>query len=443
MKKIFALLLAVTMLAALSVTALADFTYEGLFTDYDVLTPGEISFSYVGETSATAFPRGGGTLECLIDGEHLAAPTTHTDKGIVLVCNDFIKPEYERKNGQTIQASEAIPVFSFTLTYGEEVTFDSVYLSLFYMAFDCVCAPGEHKVVVETSDDGELWIPVGTDGSFYFRDNQPIYTGNKDPYSEEIVVPLGEEVTAQYVRLSFKFKELDAADDYWDYYTNVYEWCGFTELGVAQYAGGDEVPPMTQEEAAAPDVVLEGLWYAESEEGVISVVDFSTSGVMKMMNFEAEDFEANGVLGTALTTVEYPYVAEADYIVADQDGEKLVLFVTFGEGTLELDDGEDPLVFDAYVPEEPEVSEEESSEPEESSEEESSEPEESSEEEPSEPEESSEAPATSTPATSTPATSSEAPAEDGGDSTLLIVIIAVVAVVIIGVVVVVVIKKKK
>ncbi|MBQ8323868.1 MAG: hypothetical protein IJX82_01795 [Clostridia bacterium] len=440
MKKIFALLLAVTMLAALSVTALADFTYEGLFTDYDVLTPGEISFSYVGETSATAKPQGGGTLECLIDGEHFASPTNFSDKGIVLVCNDFIKPDYEVDMAMAYQNPEAIPVFSFTLTYGEEVTFDSVYLSLFYMAFDCVCAPGEHKVVVETSDDGELWIPVGTDGSFYFRDNQPIYTGNKDPYSEEIVVPLGEEVTAQYVRLSFKFKELDAADDYWDYYTNVYEWCGFTELGVAQYAGGDEVPPMTQEEAAAPDVVLEGLWSLEAEEGVISVVDFSTSGVMKMMNFEAEDFEANGVLGTALTTVEYPYVAEADYIVADQDGEKLVLFVTFGEGTLELDDGEEPLVFDAYVPEEPEVSEEESSQPEESSEE----PEESSEEpEESSEEESVEAPATSAPATSTPATSSEAPAEDGGDSTLLIVIIAVVAVVIIGVVVVVVIKKKK
>ncbi|MBE6579882.1 MAG: hypothetical protein E7651_08790 [Ruminococcaceae bacterium] len=439
MKKIFALLLAVTMLAALSVTALADFTYEGLFTDYDVLTPGEISFSYVGETSATAFPRGGGTLECLIDGEHLAAPTTHTDKGIVLVCNDFIKPEYERKNGQTIQASEAIPVFSFTLTYGEEVTFDSVYLSLFYMAFDCVCAPGEHKVVVETSDDGELWIPVGTDGSFYFRDNQPIYTGNKDPYSEEIVVPLGEEVTAQYVRLSFKFKELDAADDYWDYYTNVYEWCGFTELGVAQYAGGDEVPPMTQEEAAAPDVVLEGLWYAESEEEeTVLLMDLTTPGVMKTYLYGLEDFNANGQAATVIEENELPYVAEADYIVVEMDGMKNVLFVTVGEDTIEMDEGEGPVLYEPYVPEEPEVSEEESSEPEESSKDE-----ESSEDESSEPEESSEAPATSAPATSTPATSSEAPAEDGGDSTLLIVIIAVVAVVIIGVVVVVVIKKKK
>ena len=115
------------------------------------------------------------------------------------------------------------------------------------MAFDCVCAPGEHKVIVETSEDGNLWIPVGEDGSFYFRDNQPLYSDVKDPYSEEIVVPLGEEVTAQYVRLSFKFKELEAADDYWGYYTNVYEWCGYTELGVALYADGEEPVPMAKE----------------------------------------------------------------------------------------------------------------------------------------------------------------------------------------------------
>ena len=433
MKKIFALLLAVCMLAALSLTAAADFTYEGLFTDYDVLTPSEIAFSYDGETSATAYPRGGGTLECLIDGEHLAAPTTHTDKGIVLVCNDFIKPEYERKNGQAIQASEAIPTFSFTLTYEEEVTFDAVYLSLFYMAFDCVCAPGEHKVVVETSEDGSLWVPVGEDGSFYFRDNQPIYSDEKDPYSEEIVVPLGEEVTSQYVRLSFKFKELEAADDYWGYYTNVYEWCGYTELGVALYAGGDEPAPMTKEEAEAPDLVLEGLWYAEVQEGFVNVMDFTTPGTVKVTVYEASDFEENGILATQTGTTEYTYVAETDYIVADMDGEKQVLFVTFAEGSIELDDGNEAILLEEYVPVVPEVSEEESSE------DVPSEPEESSEDEESE-ETSAETPATSTAESS--ADTSAAPAEDG-DSTLLIVIIAVVAVVVIGVVAFIVIKRKK
>lgn len=434
MKKIFALMLAVCMLAALSLTAAADFTYEGLFTDYDVLTPSEIAFSYDGETSATAYPRGGGTLECLIDGEHLAAPTTHTDKGIVLVCNDFIKPGYEANMSQAIQPLDAIPTFSFTLTYEEEVTFDAVYLSLFYMAFDCVCAPGEHKVVVETSEDGSLWVPVGEDGSFYYRDNQPIYSGNKDPYSEEIVVPLGEEVTSQYVRLSFTFKELEEADPYWDYYTNVYEWCGYTELGVALYAGGDEPAPMTKEEAEAPDLVLEGLWYME-ETDTTTVFDFTTPGVMKAIGYEIADFAENGMDAEAKATVEFPYVAEAEYIVVDMDDTTVVFYVTFAEGSIELDDGNEAILLEEYVPVVPEVSEEDSSEdvpsePEESSEE----PEESSEEE------SVEAPATSTAEPS--ADTSAAPAEDG-DSTLLIVIIAVVAVVVIGAVAFIVIKRKK
>ena len=432
MKKIFALLLAVCMLAALSLTAAADFVYEGLFAEYDVLTPAEIGFSFEGETGCTAMPQSGGTLACLIDGEHLANPTHFSDKGIVLVRNDFVKPGYEENMSQAIQPLDAIPTFSFTLTYEEEVTFDAVYLSLFYMAFDCVCAPGEHKVIVETSEDGNLWIPVGEDGSFYFRDNQPLYSDVKDPYSEEIVVPLGEEVTAQYVRLSFKFKELEAADDYWGYYTNVYEWCGYTELGVALYADGEEPVPMTKEEAEAPDLVLEGLWYME-ETDTTTVFDFTTPGVMKAIGYEAADFAENGMDAVAQATVEFPYVAEAEYIVVDMDDTTVVFYVTFADDSIELDDGNEAILLEEYVPVVPEVSEEESSEPEESSEEEVS-------EEESEEETSAE---TSVPAVSAPVESSAvSPAEDG-DSTLLIVIIAVVVVVIIGAVVFIVIKRKK
>ena len=432
MKKLFALVLAVCMLAALSLTAAADFVYEGLFAEYDVLTPAEIGFSFEGETGCTAMPQSGGTLACLIDGEHLANPTHFSDKGIVLVRNDFVKPGYEENMSQAIQPLDAIPTFSFTLTYEDEVTFDAVYLSLFYMAFDCVCAPGEHKVIVETSEDGNLWIPVGEDGSFYFRDNQPLYSDVKDPYSEEIVVPLGEEVTAQYVRLSFKFKELEAADDYWGYYTNVYEWCGYTELGVALYAGGDEPAPMTKEEAEAPDLVLEGLWYME-ETDTTTVFDFTTPGVMKAIGYEAADFAENGMDAEAKATVEFPYVAEADYIVVEMDDTAVVFYVTFADDSIELDDGNEAILLEEYVPKAPEVSEEESSRPAESSEEEVS-------EEESEEETSAE---TSVPAVSAPVESSAVSPAEEGDSTLLIVIIAVVAVVIIGAVVFIVIKRKK
>ncbi|MBR5263172.1 MAG: hypothetical protein IKV50_00610, partial [Clostridia bacterium] len=259
-----------------------------------------------------------------------------------------------------------------------------------------------------------------------------IYSGNKDPYSEEIVVPLGEEVTSQYVRLSFTFKEFEEADPYWDYYTNVYEWCGYTELGVALYAGGDEPAPMTKEEAEAPDLVLEGLWYME-ETDTTTVFDFTTPGVMKAIGYEAADFAENGMDAVAQATVEFPYVAEAEYIVVDMDGTTVVFYVTFADDSIELDDGNEAILLEEYVPKAPEVSEEESSRPAESSEEEVS-------EEESEDETSVE---TSVPAVSAPVESSAVSPAEEGDSTLLIVIIAVVAVVIIGAVVFIVIKRKK
>ena len=152
---------------------------------------------------------------------------------------------------------------------------------------------------------------------------------------------------------------------------------------------------------------------------------------MKAIGYEVADFAENGMDAEAKATVEFPYVAEAEYIVVDMDDTTVVFYVTFAEGSIELDDGNEAILLEEYVPVVPEVSEEDSSEDEESSEEE---PEESSEEE------SVETPATSTAESS--ADTSAAPAEDG-DSTLLIVIIAVVAVVIIGAVAFIVIKRKK
>ena len=178
--------------------------------------------------------------------------------------------------------------------------------------------------------------------------------------------------------------------------------------------------------APAP-VEMSGVWFAEVD-GAIMVVDFSTANVMKMITYEAGDFEANGTEGTALLTMEYAYTAGPSYIDVDMDGTISRLTVSYEGETLILDDGEVPMNLAPYVPKEPEVSqpEDESSEPEDETSEEG--------------DTSAEA---SAPATSTPATSTDAPVEDGGDSTLVIVIVAVAAVVVIAVVVVFIVKKKK
>ena len=188
---------------------------------------------------------------------------------------------------------------------------------------------------------------------------------------------------------------------------------------------GSDAVTYSPYEAPAP-VEMSGVWVAELEEGVATVFDFSTAGTLKIMHFEAADFEANGIDGTVVESVEYTYTASATYIAVDMEGEIEKLYVSYDGDNLVLDDKEEAMTFAPYVPKTPEVSEEESSEPEEESSE--------------EPETSTEA---STPATSAPAESSAATSDDGGDNTLMIVLIAVAAVVIIAAVVVLVIKRKK
>lgn len=441
MKKILcAVLASVLLFAVLCIGVAADFDYATPWTEYTVLTASEISYDYRGDTSATLKPQGGSTLDCLIDGEIVSEPTTFSDPGIVLVCNDFIKPDYESKNAMAEQPLDAIPEFYFTLKYDDVVTFDTIYMSLFYQVYDCVTAPGENRVIVETSEDGTVWLPVGDDGMFYYRNTQPEYTGEKDPYQEEIVVPLGEEIESQYVRLTFTFKVRPESDTYWAYYTNVYEWAGFTELAVAQYTGGDEQEVMTQEYATAPALdLIDTMWITEDEEGVTSIMSFFTlegSNVMGMYAYDSADFAENGTEAEALVSLEMFYTPSVDHIVAELMEEYVVFYMALEEdGTLYYSDGlGEEMYLDAYVPEEPE----ESSEPEEPSEPEA----ESSEEEESEPVSKEESKAESKPAVST-ATSSEVSVDDEGGFPIWAIALIVVAVVAVVVVIIVVAKKKK
>lgn len=437
-KTLCAVLASVLLFAVMCIGVAADFDYATPWTEYTVLTASEISFDYRGDTTATAKPQGGGTLEHLIDGEIVAEPTHFDNQGIVLVCNDFIKPDYEVDMATAEQPLDAIPEFYFTLKYDEEVTFDTVYLSLFYQMKDCVAAPGENRVIVETSEDGDVWLPVGDDGMFYYRNNQPEYTGAADPYQEEIVVPLGEEITSQYVRLTFTFKIRPESDTYWAYYTNVYEWAGFTELAVAQYTGGDEQEVMDQEYASAPALdLVDTVWIAEGEEGMIDILSFyqlEGQNTMCMSTYDAAAFEESGLEAEALLALEMPYTPSVDHIVAELMEEYVVFYLSVeDDGTLYYSDDEGTEMYlDPYTPEEPEVS----SEPEESSEAESSEEEEESEEA----SETESKPSASAPST---ATSSDAPADDEGGFPIWAIVLIVVAVVAIVVVVVVIAKKKK
>ena len=537
MKKTLAILLAMMMAfsaVALAVAADFDVTLDG--TKYTVIQPESIEFVPMAKDEAngvSTVPQAGCTLDALIDGDGVRGATAFATKGIVLIKNEYIGANGNISTGAVAnQDPELIPDFAFSLDLGSVKEFDTAYFMVYHEIKSCIAIPGDKKVIVEVSEDGNAWVPVGIDGEFYMNVDVDDFDQNapEDAETVECAVYLGEEVSARYVRYTFTFMPVPV-DGYWDYYTNIHEWIGFTEVGVALWTDGEEpelLDPdlankeptkvegswigddgvetkimnfvnnagvktvsvtvyeteaylangidaeisdeytatysvlgdrvtMTFEdgsidrmtaiideegdlilgsgldavtyspyEAPAP-VEMSGVWFVEME-GAVMVVDFSTVDVMKMITYEAADFEANGVDGTALVTLEYAYTAAHNHIAVDMEGEISKLYVSYEGENLILDDGEVPMNLAPYVPKAPEVSEPDD---------ESSEPEDESSEEPE-----TSTPATSAPSTSAPAASSEAPAEDG-DSTMIIVIVAVVAVVVIAAVVVILIKRKK
>jgi hypothetical protein len=522
MKKTLAILLAMMMaFSALALAVAADFdiTQEG--TEYTVTSPSTIEFVSIakeGGKEVEMVPQGGRTIDALKDGELIRDASAYSTKGIVLIKNLGIGVDSD---------PELVPDYAFVMDFGAEVEFDTAYFTLYHEIATCIAIPGDKQVIVEVSEDGNVWAPVG-DGIFYFNaDVDEFENGVDDKEIVECAVYLGEEVSARYVRYTYTFMPVPEGG-YWEWHTNIYEWCGFTEIGVAKWSGGEEPEvlgddianmeptkvegswvgddgvetkimtfvnkagvktvsvtvyeseaylengidaPVIEEytatysvvgnkltltyedgsvdkmsatideegdltlgtgldtvtyapyEAPAP-VEMGGVWFNVTE-GVVTVVDFDTAGVMKMIVFEEADFEENGLDGEGVA-MEFAYTAAHNHIAVDMEGEIEKLYVSYDGDNLVLDDKELPLTFAPYVPKAPEVSEEESSEPEEESSE--------------EPETSTEA---STPATSAPAESSAATSDDGGDNTLMIVLIAVAAVVIIAAVVVLVIKRKK
>lgn len=522
MKKTLAILLAMMMaFSALALAVAADFDITAEGSQYAVTSPTTVEFVSIpkeGGKDVEMVPQEGCTIEALTDGALVRDASGFKTNGIVLIKN----------LGMGVDSDLAlVPEFAFVMDYGKEVSFDTAYFTIYHEIKSCIAIPGDKQVIVETSDDGNVWVPVG-DGIFYFNaDVDEFVDGVDDKEIVECAVYLGEEVSARYVRYTYTFMPVPEGG-YWEWHTNIYEWCGFTEIGVAKWTGGEEPEVLDAETAGKEPTEVEGSWigddgvetkimtfvnnagdkkvdvtvydseaYLESgieaavvdqytatysvvgdklvityedgsidrlsavideegdltlgvgsdavtyepyeapapvemggvwfnvTEGVVTVVDFDTAGVMKMIIFEEADFEENGLDGEGVA-MEFAYTAAHNHIAVDMEGEIEKLYVSYDGDNLVLDDKELPLTFAPYVPKTPEVSEEESSEPEEESSE--------------EPETSTEA---STPATSAPAESSAATSDDGGDNTLMIVLIAVAAVVIIAAVVVLVIKRKK
>ena len=359
MKKLLAFVLSAILLAsALCVFAGAEESFNDGKSVYTLKSAELINFENNSVSTASAHPRGNSRLDCLIDGDAAKSVTAHNQDGIVLVCNDYIKPKYEENMTDSSlssfmadQATEDIPTYSFVLEYSEEVTFDAVYFALFHETNACVAIPGNNAVKVEYSSNGKDWKNVGS--NHYFRTVVlEEYNLNDTEHNCEVVervVPLSKEITAKCVRLTFNFAEIPE-DNQWRYYSNVYEWVGFTEIAVAKYESGAEPKVLTATEAAVPNADIEGEWIAEYDN--MTIVYKFASGVYESLIYSKAEYDVDPTTDPAATDKGSYYVDGnvVTLVSEDEDIGTIILKASFGDnGELYLDDGNDKLTFVTYV----------------------------------------------------------------------------------------------
>ena len=468
MKKITAIVIAALLCcSALALFASADTDFDTGSAVYTVKKASTVEFRNNGEEpstdknapahSATAYCRPGnsGTLDVLVDGDSLADNTQHSTKGVVLICDDYTKPQYELVNGNAHEQIEDAATYTFTIGYDSKVSFDAIFLGLFHQIGACVSTPGGNEVYVEYSESGATWNTLGADGMFYYRTSLKDYTDSNEPGKvDEIIIPLGQTVNAQYVRLTFSFMDYAQINPdskaYWFWYCDVLEWTGFTEIAVADFQSGNQPAVMSKDEALATDIVLSGEWINDDGSHVV-VLKFRDGNKAQVLVYSSEEYAEDAYNAVPATDETVDYVVNLNTVTFKMpDGDTTCTAFYDGE-MLVINDGTEKD-FEHYTAPEPTENSEES-DPEENSAE-KSQPEESKPSEESKPEESKPAeeskPEESKPEESKPAEEASKPAEEskpeekkGGLGTGAIIGIIAGAVVIVGAAAGIIISKKK
>ena len=199
MKKTLAILLAAMLtISAFALVVSADFDVAVEGSNYKVISPDGVEFSYTGDSEVKVVPQGGATVDALGDGDIVRDVTGFSTKGVILVQNCFIPQNATVGSVAANQDPEAVPDFSFSMNFGEVVEFDTAYMVFYHEIKSCIAIPGEKTVTVEISNDGSVWTPVGEDGQFYFNaDVDEFEDGVDDKEIAECAVYLGELVSDQ------------------------------------------------------------------------------------------------------------------------------------------------------------------------------------------------------------------------------------------------------
>lgn len=339
--KSLAILLAVTLaFAALAMAASADGTATVVAGTYEIISPTAIELTATG-AGATAAPKGGGTLMDLADGNVSRDVTTFDSKGVVLIVNDFVAKSPDRASGVVHQ--EEIQSFSFEMDFGKSVSFDTAYIAIYYEVAVGIPSPADNCVIVETSKDGKVWVPVGADGTYYYnlKPTEDYEDGKGKPFVAEVAVPLGEKVTSQYVRYTFSFQVIPEGY-HWTYYTNVYEFCGFTEIGVANFKEGREATAFDAEDVAEW-LDIRDTWLMEEEDTVtvVEIENINGLGTWKSSTYDKATYGEEGAEAT--DSYEANWEIEGDTVIVwDADGYDEYTAALGEDDTLTLElDGEE------------------------------------------------------------------------------------------------------
>ena len=369
MKKIIVfVLVALLCCSALAVFASADTDFNTGSAVYTVKKASTVEFKNNGEEpssdksspahSATPYCRPGntGTLDVLVDGDSLADNTQHSTKGVVLVCDDYTKPQYELINGNAHESIEDAATYTFTIGYDSKVTFDALFLGLFHQIGACVSTPGGNEVFVEYSESGATWSMVGSDGMFYYRTSLKDYTDSNEPGKvDEIIVPLGQTVTAQYIRLTFSFMnyaELNPDENaYWHWYCDVLEWTGFTELAVADFQSGTQPPVLSKTDAFATDISLSGEWISDNGEEV-TVLKFLDGGKAQITQYDSADYAEDAYNAEPFNDETVDYSVNINNVTFFMGAGEVTVTAFYDGDILVLNDGQDNN-FEHYTAPEP------------------------------------------------------------------------------------------
>ena len=290
MKKTLAILLAMTMAFSALALAVSAFSVTQEGSEYSVTSPTTIEFVSLpveGGKGVKMAPQAGCNIDALKDGELVRDASGFATNGIVLFQNEGFGIDSDL---------ELVPDFAFVMDFGAEVEFDTAYFTLYHEIKSCIAIPGDKQVIVEVSEDGNVWVPVG-EGIFYFNaDVDEFVDGVDDKEIVECAVYLGEDVTARYVRYTYTFMPVPEGG-YWQYHTNIYEWCGFTELGVAKWTGGEEPEVLGDDIANMEPTKVEGSWIGD--DGVeVKIMNFVNNAGVKTVDvtvYESEAYLEKGI----------------------------------------------------------------------------------------------------------------------------------------------------